>query len=306
MGYSIGGSGLRQSTSYAYPGQNTYQVAQITAGPGSIGRPLEIINVGYTGHEPASTRHNAPGGLVKTNWSVSLAHNWTWDSANNRATTSNGLFATCAIEAGGEGASMHAAPVGVAWYSSPTMGWLVTGQGPRGTEGSGLTYCNHSMNPLFIHYDSVNSGLRSWNPSTSADPLLYLHTNEAKGTLNELMKLEGNGSWTAINFYRSSGTLNSKTAVGQNVQVGSISSLAYDGTNYQKTAEITFITRGTIGSGNAGQSIAFRTGASNTASLATRMEVMDDGTIQMPGLPTASAGLAANTLWSDSGTLKVA
>ena len=43
----------------------------------------------------------------------------------------------------------------------------------------------------------------------------------------------------------------------------------------------------------------------NGSSLEDLMIIRDDGTINMPSLPTSSAGLSSGDLWNDSGTLKI-
>jgi hypothetical protein len=80
---------------------------------------------------------------------------------------------------------------------------------------------------------------------------------------------------------KSRGTLTSPTTTAASDYIFSILGNAYDGTALQGTAAIHFQVDGSVSSGTAGQKIVFRTGATNTASLADRMTISKSGVVNI-------------------------
>lgn len=268
------------------PTPKTFQVPQVVVGPTTIGRPLEILNAGYTGHEPASTRHNVPGGLIKVNWSVALVHNWVYDYPNLRATTGNTSFPTSAVEAGGEGVSFHTAPTGSTWYSEPTMNLLISGNGARGVPGYTSGWVNQFNSKIYVHYatDSYQTGkLRSWQPSVATDAMFHLHAEETKGTDHEFSAYEinsSNASPAAHYFTKSRGSYLTKTVVSAGDAIGRIGFKAYDGDEYHINAYIDAIAAVNGANNVVPLDIRFVTSATNQASGTEKLRITGDGAVR--------------------------
>lgn len=101
------------------------------------------------------------------------------------------------------------------------------------------------------------------------------------------------------------GTLAAPTTVAADDYLLSIGANAYDGTTLQNTGIIHFQVDGAVSSGTAGTKIVFRTGATNSASLADRFSISKSGVINIANtsgtgnrlVQTSSAGdISATTL----------
>lgn len=278
--------------SFIYPGQNSYQMFGIeTEDVGTY--PFELLNIGNPGFVPqgTETRNIVPAGIVRIGGNIHFLRNITWDQANLEWDTYSQVtdaYGSGLLEMGGEGINFHVSPSGATFGTTLRMAMSVRAEGARQLTGYTTGPVNQILAPLFAQYRSAG-GNASWLPTTAATPMVHLLSQELKGTAgtfdqNEYLRLETNSStstvYPALNFKNSGGTYGSRTAILTNKSVGQVGSVVYDGTTDQKTAEILFTTRGTIASGNAGQSIKFVTSPDNTAGLLSRMEIMDDGVIK--------------------------
>lgn len=277
----------RNLPNYGFSGNTrTYKIYPINENPTHGTKPIEILNFGYSGAEPTSSRHNVTGVIGKLNWSTFIAHNWTFDSVNNRSTTYNSSWPTTAAEAGGEGFSFHTAPTGSTWYTQPTMNILISGNGPRGVPGYTSGWVNQFNSVIYGHYatDSYQTGkLRSWQPSTATDPILFLHAEETKGTDFEFSRYEqnsGNASSGAFYFAKSRGTYLTKTAVSGGDGIGRIGWKAYDGDEYHINAYIDVITPSNASNNTVPLDIRFVTSATAQASGTEKFRVSGDGVVK--------------------------
>lgn len=257
--------------------------------------PLEFVNF-YSGHGASDSIHYNLTGVERVNGRILIARNMQLDSINMRWNTpikDASAYGSSYFEAGGEGANMGSTPPGVDAWNAPSMGWLVSANGPRGIPGYTSGYVNQSTRPIFVHYSSSSynpTGLNSWAYGTNTTPvLLQLESEEVKGSgtdLNELAEYKGYGSgvYAQTNFVKSNGSHASPSAVAAGDITGAVGFQVNDGTNYQTTADIRGVVRNTVSSGVAGQELQFRTSATNTAGLSTRLAIRYDGTIQIPNL----------------------
>lgn len=288
---------LQLGNSLVYSGEMDYKVPPIlTEGVGQA--DLELINIGnwLSSAQGLESRNLNPGGLMRAVGSVLLYRNFTFNDSLNRFeqfNTAADSFGSSRIEMGGEGVNLVHDPPGVHPYQTPagTMAFSVRGDGPRGleTQSAVTGYVNQSMAKVFLSYHSTDNyaQLGYWMNGAS-DPMLWLHTKEAKGTDNEMFRLEANASSATVYggqyFHKSRGTMTSKTAVVADDIGGVLGWKFYDGNSYELTSVIQSVAKGTIGDGNAGSSLQFRTSATNTAGLATQIEIMDGSQIGFFGV----------------------
>lgn len=306
--------GILAEDSLLFSGQKAFRIApRLTDGNGE--EDLELINLGNWGPSPQGTesRTQVPAGIMRCVGNAFLFRNIEWNNSLERFeqfNTAEDSYGAAVFEAGGEGCNMvHNAP-GVHPFSHPVgLGFSVRGDGARGAETDGVVtgYVNQSFAKIFMGFETTVSGLKYW-ANDAADPMLWIQTKEAKGTENEMIALEANVSSASVYgghyFRKSRGTMESKTAVVADDITGRIGWKAYDGNSYEVTAAIQCAAKGTISDGNVAQEMEFLISGTNTAGLAVKLRLTKDGVI--PALPTSSAGLAAGTLWNDSGTVKVA
>jgi hypothetical protein len=254
--------------------------------------PFQFLNLGKVGSNFGQFEDllSAARGFVQINWSMNIANNWKWNTNAGRAEPSDPQYAMIDLEIGGEGILCHYTAPGLipatAFHEITRFGGGVDGVSGIDPYDVHIPF-NQFKAPIFAAYKNTtipDAGTEHpwWGGSGSTingimNPLLWLMTEEVKGTDNELARFDGHGTWTSMNFARSNGTQQTKTAASTNAQMGSIGSKAYDGTNYQRTAAIDFVTRNTISGGVAGQSIILRTSLTNTAGLTNRVEVAPNG-----------------------------
>lgn len=273
-------------------GSVSFQVYQNAVGPSTNDKPIEIVNIGYTGHGATDDIHENVTGLVRINGRISLVRNMVWDQLNAKWLTpiqTATAFGSAAFEVGGEACILHATPSGVNLSDVPHEILLAKASGTDGETNNTIStgYFTQSKACIFARFNSTAydpaATNNCWNEVDGTNPLLWLSAAQVKNTENEFARLEGNGSgvYGGLFFAQSNGTLASRTAVTTASIMGSIASKAHDGTVFQTTAIVDFVSRGTISSGNAGQEIRFRTSATNTAGLASRMAIKHNGSIDL-------------------------
>lgn len=300
---------LNLRTSEIYPPGVSYQADPVLTG-GNSQEVFEFLNLGNQGNN-TENRNLVPAGIVRGTGSVLLTRNMLWNNSTLRWETpfqQADAYGSQAVDAGGEACILHATPPGVNFSDVPHEILLASALGVNGIAGYTTGYVVQIKAPLFATYSSAaynpTTTQNAWNPTTAAEPLVHLHSLEAKGSgakLNEYARIEGNGTsaYGAMYFAKSRGTYASKTTVVVADVIGSIGGLAYDGSAEQRTAEMRFVARGTISSGNAGQSIDFLTGASNTASNTTRLRITQDGVINAIGISSRMEAPASFTTIPD-------
>lgn len=304
---------LQLANSIIYPDYDSYQaVAQNTSGNGQ--QVLEFLNLGNP-HANSEDRNLVPGGIYRATGSVIMSRNTKFNQADQRweyvLSTASAYGANWA-ESGGEGFNIMAAPVGTHPYQMQTGGinFSVRANGLRSVTGYTSGYVNQTMAPIIGVYESSASGLGQWNPATSAEPIFSAMSEEAKGTENEYYRAETNAAsasaFPAFYFAKSRGTYGTKVAVATNDILGFIGFKGWEGDEYEIPAGIRAVVNGTVSNNTLPTQLEFQTSETDSAGRATRMTILANGNIIMHALPTASAGLAAGTLWNDSGTLKVA
>lgn len=294
---AIANSTVKYATSFLYPLQKSLQIQPIhTGGVGS--QVFELINTGNPGAS-SENRMLVPVAAYRHGGNAMLVRNLEWNQALQKWLTPyqmSDAYGSSMFEAGGEAAIIHATPAGVNFHDVPHEILLASANGIDGVAGLTTGYWTQTKAPIFASYSSAAyvpaTTANTWNPSTATMPMIYLHSLEAKGAganVNEYLRLETNsstaGAYPAFNFARSNGTLASRTAISTNGIMGAMSSVIYDGAADQRTAEIQFVSRGTISSGNAGQSIKFITSPTNTAGQLTRMEIMNEALIKFFNVP---------------------
>lgn len=314
--YSIDAITLRPST-------NLLNIPGLNAGT----TPMQFYNHGYlTGTDttvfPNDRLINTSVGFIKINWSLNIANNWKWDDGDQRAEPEDVTLPMLALEIGGE------API-IGHYTAPgnipatafheTV--RLAGGGVEGLSGVDPYTTHVPFNQfkatIFAKYTASTTPSAAtneswWGGSTNTlesvlNPLLWLASEEPKGTDNEFMRVDGYTTPGNIYFRRAQGSFDTKTACSVNVQTGGVGAQIYDGTAYQRTAEVFFFSQaGAISSGVAGGGIKFRTSATNTAGLANRMEIHPNGNIAIGGTtPTALMHFKAGTTAASSGPIKL-
>jgi hypothetical protein len=126
---------------------------------------------------------------------------------------------------------------------------------------------------------------------------------------NQLGRIQTYGTFGYIGFERSNGTRETPTATSANAQHGGITGGGYDGTNWQTTGAIEFISRGTISSGNVPMGIVFRTSSAGTTGLTNRIEFAPNGNAGFglvgSSAQTARVHIAAGTATASTAPLKI-
>lgn len=276
------------SASAIWVGQNSYNAFPVSVlGNGQAN--LEFFNIGNPLGN-TEDRNLVPGGVYRHTGSVIMGRNAIWNDANDRweysYSTADG-YGTSWVECGGEGMNFCAAPVGTHPYQMETggMNFSMRANGPRSVTGFTSGYVNQTMSSLIGVYESTASGLGQWL-SAATQPIFWSVSEEIKGsatTLGEHYRAESHGNsasnYGGYAFKHSEGTLGTPANVTTNRIMGSIFSVAYGGA-YRRTAEINFMSRGTVSAGAVGQGILFRTSVDTEANMADRFEVTADGVVR--------------------------
>lgn len=271
----------------------SFQIHQNAVGPDTNNQPIEIVNIGYTGHGATDDIHQNTTGLVRINGRLNLVRNMSYDHDNAKWLTpiqTADAFGSACLEIGGEAVILHATPSGVNFSDVPHEILLAKASGTDGEANNVISsgYFTQSKACIFARFNSTAydpaSTANCWNQVAGTDPLLWLSTAEIKNTENELARFESNsnsaGAYPAIFFAKSRGTLGSRTISVTNEVMGRIGFKAHDGVDFETTAAIQSVTRGTMGSNSVGQELVFLTSPSTTGNLATRMAISHDGTIK--------------------------
>lgn len=278
-----------------YPGTSLHAIPVLNAGSTSF----EFLNYGKMAAQTDLDRLALPKGLAVINWSVNLVNNWKWDNTDQRAEPFDVDFPMIGFELGGEGVLCHYTAPG----SVPATSFHEINRFGGGVEGlSGVDSLatpvpfNQFKACIYASYASTTTPPAAtdedwWGGSGNTlegvlNPLLWLNMEEAKGSagynLNEQARFSAYGvagAYPVINFEKSNGSYDTKTVATTNSYVGQIGGNVYDGSGFQRTAQIAFITRGTMATNNVGQSILFSTSPTNTAGLAARLDITDDGSL---------------------------
>lgn len=274
-------------------GAKSFQIHQNQIGPSANDMPIEIVNIGYTGHGATDDIHQNTTGVVRLNGRLNLVRNMQWDQVNAKWLTpiqTADAYGSSCLEVGGEAVILHATPSGVDFTDVPHEVFMAKANGTDGETNNTISsgYFAQSKACIFARFNSTAydpaATNNCWNQTAGTDPLLWLSTAEVKNTENELMRIEGNGVpgvYGGLMFAKSGGTLGTRTVVTTGDVMGRIASKAYDGDEYHQTAYIQFVSRGTIANNAVAQSIQFATSATNGASIATRMEVGESGQIRL-------------------------
>jgi hypothetical protein len=266
----------------------SFNVYQNAVGPSTNDKPIEIVNIGYTGHGASDLIHENTTGMVRINGRLQLVRNLQWDQANTKWLTpiqDASAFGSAMLEVGGEAMILHATPSGVNFSDVPHEILMAKASGTDGETNNTIAsgYFTQSKACIFARFNNTAydpaATNNCWNQTAGTDPLLWLSAAQVKNTENEFARFEGNGAgvFGGLFFAQSGGTLGTRTAATTSSIMGTIRSKAHDGTNFQTTGAIDFVSRGTISSGNAGQSIRFLTSATNTAGLTSKFEIFHDG-----------------------------
>lgn len=274
-------------------GAVSFQVHQNQVGPSANDMPIEIVNIGYSGHGATDDIHQNVTGLVRLNGRLNLVRNMTWDQDNAKWLTplqAADAFGSACVEVGGEACILHATPSGVNFTDVPHEILLAKANGTDGETNNTISsgYFTQSKACIFARFNSTAyvpaSTDNCWNEVAGTNPLLWLSTAEVKNTENELARFESNSSsataYPAIFFAKSRGTLGARLIAVTGEVAGRIGFKVHDGVDYETTAVIQSVTRGTMASNSVGQSLDFLTSATTTAALATRMSISHDGAIK--------------------------
>lgn len=279
-----------------YPGQSLYQI------PGLLNQdvpPIEIFHYGKFGN-PVGTeldRTQLPKGIVALNLSMNIVNNWQWDNVQVRAEPYDTDFPMIAIENGGEGVLCHYTAPGeipaTAFHEITRFGGSVDGLSGYSPYTFHMPY-NQFKATIFACYESTTTidpateeawykGSNNVNTRGGLNPLLWLIAEEAKGTDNEFILLESvdpsTSAFPAMYLAKSRGTYASPNEAASGDCIGRIGWKVYDTNSYEITSAIEVYAGATATNGVAPSIMRFKTSATNTAGLTTRIELTHDGKI---------------------------
>lgn len=279
-----------------YPGASIHQI------PGILNQtlpPVEFLNLGELGTLSGDNiaRAQIPKGLVVANWSVNLVNNWTWDNVQVRAEPYNTSFPMVTMELGGEGVLCHyTVPGGLPsthFHEITRFGGSVDGLSGFNPYTFHIPYAQFKTT-IFACYESSTTidpateeawwgGSGNVNTRGGLNPLLWLISEEAKGTDNEFILLESvdpsTSAFPAMYLAKSRGTYTSPQEAASGDCIGRIGWKVYDTNSYEITSAIEVYAGATATNGVAPSIMRFKTSASNTAGLTTRLELTHDGKI---------------------------
>lgn len=279
-----------------YPTQQLYQI------PGLLNQdvpPIEFFHYGKFGN-PVGTeldRTQLPKGFVAFGASVNIVNNWQWDNAQTRAEPYDTDFPMITLENGGEGVLCHyTVPGGMPsthFHEITRFGGSVDGLSGFNPYTFYIPY-NQFKATIFACYESTTTvdpateeawwgGSNNINTRGGLNPLLWLISEEAKGTDNEFILLESvdpsTSAFPAMYLAKSRGTYNSPQEAASGDCIGRIGWKVYDTNSYEITSAIEVYAGATATNGVAPSIIRFKTSATNTAGLTTRIELTHDGKI---------------------------
>jgi hypothetical protein len=130
----------------------------------------------------------------------------------------------------------------------------------------------------FVVTDDPRVGIGTSNPQAQLHVDAEDGTNAARGFITS-QHYTGTSA-AAFNFYRSRGTETSPTALANGDALGIFASYGYDGSNYQLTAAVRSLVKGTVGPNSVPTALWFHTGDNWTdAGAAPRMVIDQTGNI---------------------------
>lgn len=310
-GNAVYNNTMVKKSSLTWAGHSSYQAPQINTGPGTSNVPIEVLNAGAFGTSLTDSIHYNTTSIIRVNGRMDLARNISIDSANGKFLTpikdATG-YGSSLLELGGEAVILHATPHGVDFSDVPHEQLLASANGTDGPSTADKMTSGYYVQikaPLFARYSSAAynpaTTANTWNPSTATDPLMWLSTGEAKGTDNELARLEGNAAVPGFYFRRTNGTMGSPTITSATASAGTLGWKFYDGSADQITATIDAVSNASVSAGSVGAKLRFNTSNTNTAGRATRMEIGPTGAIKFNNYGTGTnTGTAAYTLGVDA------
>lgn len=303
----VQGNAMCKATSIVDPLSTSYQAMQNTVGPDANNKPLEILNIGYTGHGATDDIHQNTTAIIRINGRLQIVRNIEWDPVNVKWLTplqSASAYGSCMVEMGGEAVILHATPSGVNFSDVPHEILLASANGTDGPTAEKVTsgYFVQIKAPLFARFDSaaysVANTNNTWNDTTGTHPLCWLSTGEAKGTETELMRIEGNNASPGLYFARSNGTLASRTIASANASAGKVAWKFYDGSDFETTSQIDAVSNSSVSANNMGSRIRFLTSPDTTANLTERACISSAGYFGIGvsmSAPTALIHISAGT-----------
>lgn len=305
---------LVKTTSEIFPTKESYQVFQQVVGPSANDKPIEILNIGYTGHGPTDDIHSNFTGLVRINGRLGLNRNVQWDAANSKWVTplkSASAYGSASLEIGGEAVILHASPAGVDLNDVPHEIFMASANGTDGETNHKVTtgYFSQSKACIYARFNSTAydpaATNNAWNQISGVNPLMWLSSGEVKNTINEFALLETNsataGAWPGMYFGKSRGTLASKAAAADADILGVIGFKGHDGTAYQITAGIKAVVSGAVSTGVVPTRLQFETSPTNTAGKAVLLDLNNGNAIGFFGVtpvtrPVVPTGSTTDTL----------
>lgn len=126
---------LAAVTSVIDPLGTSLQVFQNAVGPAANDMPIEIVNIGYTGHGATDDIHQNTTGVVRINGRINLVRNMQWDQVNAKWLTpiqTADAYGSACFEVGGEACILHATPSGVNFSDVPHEILLAKASGTDG------------------------------------------------------------------------------------------------------------------------------------------------------------------------------
>lgn len=283
------------------PSNGLYPTGSLFQIPGLFNQdvpPIEFFHYGKLG-SPVGTeldRTLLPKGIVAINLSMNIVNNWQWDNVQGRAEPFDIDFPMVAIENGGEGVICHYTPPG----GIPATSFHEITRFGGGVDGlSGVnpytTYVPFSQFKTCIYacYSSSTTPPagtdEAWWGGTGntlgglLNPLLWLRSEETKGTDFEFAAFEqnsSNNSPSALYFKKSRGTNQTKTAISSGDSAGRIGWKAYDGDEYHITAFMDAVAAATATNNVAPLDIRFFTSPNTTANFVERLRITNNGSVR--------------------------
>jgi hypothetical protein len=261
--------------------------------------PIEIVNVGAT-TALDSPLHQIPTALIRTNWALSLTHGIRLNTAAGKWENWDIMRPTSAIEAGYEGATLHAATWGRNF--SDQLHELLQARG-KGIDG-GATGAGTDTGkfvqikvPLAMRYKSgsYSGDSDSWEGGDQR-PFVWLMSEESKAPEGEYMRFEQNAATSSggqLYFKKSRGTANSKSAGNSGDNAGIINWSNYDGANYVTGARIMSVLEANASAGSSPTALRFDAGSSS-GTLAERMRITSGGNLLINTTTNNGARLQVN------------
>ena len=124
--------------------------------------------------------------------------------------------------------------------------------------------------------------------SSVASEKLHLMADGSVGTRIERASNDGNSG--VLDFYKTRGTLASKSVVGTADTVGALRAFGYDGSNYIQGGEIAFKTNGTPGTNDMPTQFVVSTTADGASSPTDRLTISSAGDVSIGSTSSASGG----------------